>query len=466
MAPRARIITRFPESVATLIQYLEQCGYAVDTLELGQVDTSPADLEITVETYPREQALAKAHELASISDADVVVAPGVFSSQPAAATYEPPAEDISGEEISPEVLEELESSRESSFRAKGQTAGASLNGLLKPTRERVSAGLVASMALVHKAQKLASEWRHGASQQLRQWQERRQLAQQRAVERAASLRAAKLEQARLQAEERSRLQAQAEARRQELERERTLAQQRQQEQRAQEAAARGVLLRERQEREAARRQNEAREQLAREAAALAEQQREWQEREQQIHELRQRELEREEEDRVTPVASAPIGNATLLNRRPPRRSSSIVYSGNRNRDWKMAFIGAGAASALILIVSFGVTQRTPSTRPVQQKLPFGAATAAPNPPSLIIPAPQLTPSPTQPKVVVTRKSKPAASKPGPTTGSRTPQRASSRSSEKDNEDVADEVVVRHFPTRQAAKTQPDHNRVKRISDLE
>jgi hypothetical protein len=244
-----------------------------------------------------------------------------------------------------------------------------------------------------------------------------------------------------------------------------LARQREQEQRAQEAAARAALLRERQEREAARRQNEAREQLAREAAALAEQQREWQEREQQIRELRQRELEREEEDRVTPVASASIATTSLLNRRPPRRSSAIAYSGNRNRDWKMAFIGAGAASALILIVSFGVTQRTPSTRPVQQKLPFGAATAAPNPPSLIIPAPQLTPTPAQPKIVVTRKSKAAASGPRPSTASRTPQRAAPRRSE-DDEYLADEVVVRHFPTRQAAKTRTDQNGVKRISDLE
>jgi chemotaxis protein histidine kinase CheA len=308
------------------------------------------------------------------------------------------------------------------------------------------------------SQKVADQLRARGAEWVQRWHASRQLARERAAE-AAAAREAKLQQARLLAQEQARILAQAESLRQELERERLLAEQQQRERQAQEAAARAALLREQREREAALHEQKVREQRAREASThevhFTQQQ--------EQHEAQQNELpqpETEQEKLWVPAAhdAAPSLPPRSVRYAPQPRTSLLAYTRNRSRDLKMAFLGAAAASALILFASFGFMHRTPPGRDMQQKLPFGAATVGPSTPSLILPTAKPAPAPAQVRVVAKQKKQPAPL-------SRHP--ANYRPARTQQEALEDEVVVRHFPTAgHAAKARPDNDGVRRISDLQ
>ncbi|MCI0348911.1 MAG: hypothetical protein L0Z53_05740, partial [Acidobacteriales bacterium] len=144
---------------------------------------------------------------------------------------------------------------------------------------------------------------------------------------------------------------------------------------------------------------------------------------------------------------------SVLRKSAQRRSPLVAYTRNRTRDWKMAFLGAAAASAVVLIISLGVVRKPLPTTEPKQPLPFGA-TAHPQPPTLMIPA-AVTP-PVRPPVVV-KKTTPPMPKPPLTVAPET---------EPTDDEYFEEVVVRHYRAQESAKAHTGPDGVKRISDLD
>jgi hypothetical protein len=245
---------------------------------------------------------------------------------------------------------------------------------------------------------------------------------------------ARIREARLQAEERSRVRAAEQARRQETLRHEILAQEEVEErQRAQQAADQTARLREQAEQ-------------ARQQALLNQQQVE-------VHvaeKLGGQDQDDEVESGITSAPSAP------LRRPPPPRSSLVAYT--RNRDWKMAFMGAAAASILIMGVSFGFMNTPLPNHDMEQKLPLGATAVQPSPPALIVPALDPKPEVVQPEVTA-EAAKPVVNVEPITT-------MASHAEPVDDEYLDDEVVIRHFPSESALKGRIGEDGVKRISDVE
>jgi hypothetical protein len=298
---------------------------------------------------------------------------------------------------------------------------------------------------------LADDWRERGAQWAEERQQARHLARQRAAE-ATSARAQRLKFERAQAAEQAQAHALAmDARRREIEAQRQLEQQELSERRARESAERAMLLREQQAREAAIREARIREQRAAQAAFEARLN-------QREAALTQTPAGPDESELTDEVEQAPAAKSTSATRWRvavhPHRSGLAAYT--RNRDWRMAFAGAAAASALIIMISIGFMHRAPAKLDVQQRLPFGAATAVPNTPSLMV-APVVLPSPPVQIQVATKKPK---AKPAPVTAEM------SRPEPQEEEYLGEEVVVRHFPPANAVKARTGQDGIKRISDLE
>ena len=451
--PHARIITAFPESVESLAEYLAERGYQVETLAPNQAPKSACDLEITIEAYGREQAFERAQELASELGADVLVAPGVMTTevaQPANLPIEPELAEVSGEEEASGLLDELP----------GPAATQRIRESLNRWRTQAAEAAVAarnhfintSQALGSRALVLATDWRQRGAKWAAERQEARRVAHQRAAE-AAGARAQALELERAEAAKQAQARALArDARRRELEAQRQLEQQQMNERRVRESAERAMFLREQQAREAAVREARIREQQAAQAALEAE----LKERETA---LRQAHAANQYAELIDELDEVPIAKSTSS--KPwrvavrPHRSGLGAYT--RNRDWRMAFAGAAAASVLIIMVSVGFMHRAPAKLDVQHRLPFGAATTLPNTPSLLV-TPAALPSPPVQIQVATKKPK---AKPATVTAemSRPPEPP-------EDEYLGEEVVVRHYPPANAVKARTGQDGIKRISDLE
>ena len=449
--PRARIITAFPESVESLAEYLAERGYTVETLAPEQAPVTACALEITIEAYGREQAFERAQQLAIELSADVLVAPGVMTTevtQPAHLPNEPSlaqltteatpgrTDDLSPTGPTPKFRDTLKHWRSQA----AETAAAARTRFMN-TGQAWGRGVRA----------LANDWRERGAQWAEERQEARRLARLRAAE-AASARAQRLEFERAQAAEQAQAHALAmDARRREIEAQRQLEQQELSERRARESAERAMLLREQQAREAAIREARIREQRAAQATLEAR----LNEREAALMQTPAAPDGSELTDELDQVPAAKSTPATRWRVAVhPHRSGLAAYT--RNRDWRMAFAGAAAASALIIMISIGFMHRAPARLDVQQRLPFGAATSVPNTPSLMV-APVALPSPPAQIQVATKKPK---AKPAPVAAEM------SRPEPQEEEYLGEEVVVRHFPPANAVKARTGQDGIKRISDLE
>jgi hypothetical protein len=407
--PLARIVARIPETAASLASYLSERGYRVEVVTPGQILVSSADIEITLETCAGERALERAAELAYSIDADVVVASGAI---PDSEPENNPAE------LASTTSGDSEVTRSAWLSQRSQVIRETAGHWQRQGRKKLAA---AHQSLSNRAGTL---WDKGLSAS-NQWGARTGkwahasllLLRQRLGVGSAALR-----QAWLRAGERAHLRA-LEAH------ERRASQRQEQERRIQEIAAL------RQQRE---------ETAALEAARLRAQQEQAPAPSQPAYSA-----EPETEEAIlNPITPS------LLRPAARRRSPLVAYTRNRGRDWKMAFLGAAAASTVIMLVSFSVVHKPLPQNDVQQKLPFGTAAAQPQPPPLVIPA---TSKPL-PLPVVVKKNTPVSPK---------PQVARAPETELPEEDeYVEEIVVRHYPTHQSAKARTDEDGVKRISDLE
>jgi hypothetical protein len=165
-------------------------------------------------------------------------------------------------------------------------------------------------------------------------------------------------------------------------------------------------------------------------------------------------VEHQEEAEVASVAAHP---AQPLRRPPPPRSSLVAYT--RNRDWKMAFFGATAASLLIMVVSFEFMSAMPPVHDPEQPqtLPLGAATVRPSAPALMAPAVPVEPAVAPPKAALIEKAKPVLKVEPVTT-------IASQAEPDDEEYVEEEVVIRHYEAGDPIKARIGEDGVKRISD--
>jgi len=77
--PLARIITAYPREALLLVETLRNLGFAVETVLPRDVRSAPADLEISLDRCPAEEAFARAQELAEARDTEILVAPGFFT---------------------------------------------------------------------------------------------------------------------------------------------------------------------------------------------------------------------------------------------------------------------------------------------------------------------------------------------------------------------------------------------------
>ncbi|HEX9255205.1 MAG TPA: hypothetical protein VF938_06655, partial [Candidatus Angelobacter sp.] len=81
--PLARILTRFPkEETSWIIERLHAAGYTVETVAPDGLPHAYADLEITLEKSPRQEAIVRAAEVARQAGAggnvNVYLAAGVL----------------------------------------------------------------------------------------------------------------------------------------------------------------------------------------------------------------------------------------------------------------------------------------------------------------------------------------------------------------------------------------------------
>lgn len=161
------------------------------------------------------------------------------------------------------------------------------------------------------------------------------------------------------------------------------------------------------------------------------------------------------DDREEEVATIKTPNV-VAHRPAPARSSLVAYT--RNRDWKMAFIGATAASLLIMVVSFEFVSALPPEHDVEQTqtLPLGAVTVQPDPPALIDPA--TSPEPlVAPAASLAEKAR-SVLKVEPVTT------VASQAEPGEEEYADEEVVIRHYPAGDSIKARIGADGVKRISD--
>jgi len=95
---KARVFCDHLKHPASLVDALRELGYQVEVLRPEASPSSPADLDIALETCARAEVLGRAAELAADQGADVVVAPGALTmASPQLETGSLPAQSISSE---------------------------------------------------------------------------------------------------------------------------------------------------------------------------------------------------------------------------------------------------------------------------------------------------------------------------------------------------------------------------------
>lgn len=414
--PLARIVTRSPEKAISLADYLAQKGYIVQMVAPGEPAQSFADFEITFDTCASEQALERAGELASGLDAEIVVAPGAV---PEAASQQVPVESPAP------TTREIEVSGPAWFDKRSQAVRETLGKWRRQGSEMLAAVSHRlsnqGRALLEEAFSASRRGGIGAGMWLRgAWLVSRQAIRTGTVDLQR-----KIQETWAHAAERARIRAleaqQWRESRQREEEERRIHEIQVRQQREQAAALEAANLR-------------AQEQPAPVPVEPAE-------------------AVSADEEEIIDHPAGPI----VLRPAAQRKSPLVAYTCNRGRDWKMAFVGAAVASSVIMLVSFSVQHRPLPQNDAQQKLPFGAAAAQPQAPTLMIPSVKV-PAPPPALPVAAKKTTPATPKahsaPAPETQVEHP------------DEYFEEVVVHHYPTHQSAKARTDEDGVKRISDLE
>ena len=418
--PLARIITRIPESAASLAEHLSQQGYDVEMVSPGEPQDSFADVEITFDISRNEEALERAAKLASSLDADVLIAAGAV---PASATQ--------AEVVEPPVVAttEPEPAGPSWFEEHSQAIRTAMDNWHRRSKEIALAAnhrvLSDGRTLLHKG---INASRQGGAR-AGEWSQKTAAVVLRALRAAAASLRTTIQQGRAQAAERIRthvLQVQ---------------QRREGRRREQESRMLEISTLRQQREEAAAQLEAAKLRAQQEPAPIAS----------EPEDAVSSELEE-----FVPRPAAPI----VLRLAERRHSPLVAYTRNRGRDWKMAFVGAAIASAAIMLVSFSVQYKPLPQNDSQQKMPFGtAASQPPQTPALIIPAATAkVPAPPPALPVAARKAAPAPSKPKLAPAPETQA--------ENNDEYFDEVVVHHFPAHQSAKARTGEDGVKRISDLE
>lgn len=394
--PLARIVTRVPESAASLADYLTRRGFTVEIAGPDEVYESSAELEITLETCAREQAEERAAQLASRLGADVVVAPGAIPAR-SSGVAEQAAEFHETVEGPPPVREPIL---------------ARLPVVKETLGEWSRKGLAAAGATAHNFRTLLNDRSRKGSVLAKQWlktcaQSARQLwvLAQLSAGKAVTAGRARIHEARVEAVARAHARLEMQARRRELARTQALSQPQAPQLTSAETAPSAAPI-------------------------------------------------NDHEEEATPIEMPrPVAP---LRRPPPPRSSLVAYT--RNRDWKMAFIGATAAALLIMVVSFEFMSALPPEHDVEQTqtLPIGAVTVQPSPPALINPATPPKPTLASPATLA-EKAKPMVKVEPVTT-------MASQSEPGEEEYLDEEVVIRHYPAGDRVKARIGADGVKRISD--
>src|SRR5262245_23870525 len=412
--PLARIVTRIPETAASLASYLNERGYRVEVVAPGQILVSDADVELTLETCASSRALDQAAKLASRIDADVVVSPGAIPEpEPKTKPADTPLPAKRDSEAAPPSRHSQRSQalRETAYewRRQGQEKFTAISQLLSAEAH----------TLRERGLKASAEWNTRAGKSVHVWL----LFLRQKVHTGALAMHAGLRRAWLKLEDGVRLRALAARQRRENKR--------QEDQRRIQA----IALRRQQRQEAE----------ALEALKLRAQQ-------------EQSPVTTEPAHFVEPEPEEPVIQSvapSILRTATRKRSPLVAYTRNRGRDWKMAFLGAVTASAVIMLISMSAWHKALPQNDAQQRLPFGPATTQPRPPVLMIQPPATAPIPIP---VAAKKAVPVAPKPQVAPAPET------QSQEED--DYVEDVVVRHYRTHQSAKARSDEDGVKRISDLE
>ena len=463
--PLARIITLHPERTSALSEQLQQQGFNVELARPEETHLQPAELEIQFEVCDQQQALNRAAELARQLGTEIVVFPNTVEAPPKPAPVEQvrrPEPVVTApvvqEEVNPEPLSVLPTElpvsaqvaaprneapaqeEEFSYELPGQSgnfftnlgselrkslqqAGAAfadfrrdLGPVFSHTRTKLSSG-------VAELKSKASSTTESLTGSAREYQERLKL-------RAAQARA---------------------------EREQRLAEVERQRAEARQQAA--VLEQEKQR----QRQLELERQRVEREQRLAELERQ---RVEAIERATALQHERERQNEVVAGSLEPkfqVAEQPIPQQRPiPRPQSRITR--RRQSQLNGVLTGAIAMSFLFLLgltlSNFRPQSPLPAdaTQPkVEQNIPFGSATihatsAQPRP----IAQPPVRP---QPQVQTPKPATPvAAQKPHP-------QRRHFRSDRSEADDVADDVVVRHFNHQKPQPQHPQQAGLKRYSDM-
>ena len=489
--PVARIFTSHPEYAASLSGQLQAQGFTVEVMRPGDAHLSPADLEIEFEVYDQQRALERAAELASRWQSDIVVFPGAVQPRPqvvpeaqSVVPVETPRAASSSSLVQPQRIEPqrvqpqriepermvepqtavapppvvqeqgkvvafppLEQSAVSEPATKEASPAEATAGPGRESLENVGRELRKSWQQTRDAfseaggelgrkwqgarRKMGGSWVRMKTSFARRNQEHRERMQARAAEAetARQQRMAELERERIAAQERAA----------ELEHQRRIQKQ------LEEAVRQELMERERIERE--------------ERMAALERQR--------LAASQQRQPQQPETAApVQPQAEQPAPIVQPIMRRRPmaRRRRHLELNG--------VLTGAIAISFLFLVgltlANFHPWSPLPAhlsqSPSLEQHLPFGPATAhasAPVPPPVrpaIHPRPPVQP----PQAAPASKTPVAAQKPQP-------QHRLRRTHRNQDDSVADDVVVRHFPTNSTAPKQaqsrPQSGQPKRYSDM-
>jgi len=473
--PLARIISRSPERTTRLAEFLTERGYQVETVGPDHLFISPSDLEFDVDKMSPEAALARAAQAITESEERARVAPQ--AAPPPRMTLSPELSQPSAS--APERRATGMPEEEEPIFTFGGTIVPDEEGEDGSESERSSWWDKTAAPFFVRLGHDFDAWQQRRMEQREHRQSAREQHQRGRVEQQAVLARQREEEANARAEQQAQLardraaaqaQAAAQAAARAAERQAVLARQRADEEARQQAEAERrraeeTELNEQRRFAAAERQRQEEAAAAQRAAAV-----------QQIEQpLRSQEEDEERRQRAAarmrPLAPyvAPVSSRKAGRRTPPsaveQTSPYVPSSSGRLEEWSRAFTLAAAFAVAVMI---GWAFATAGSRgsgsnirgDVNQQVPFGAVTVKPSAAPAAVPprhaAPTAQNQPTQPAP----KPSPRVAKPA----ARSPQ-ASHRTPRQD--DVADDVVVRHFQKPPAAKPsamQISKAGPKRISD--
>jgi hypothetical protein len=436
--PLARIITDSPESTTSLSHQLQQQGFTVELARPGDTQLAPADLEIQFELCDQQQALYRAAELARQLHTEVAVFPGAVQPEPAPVPVEPEPLVQANSVISSQSPEAAPQSQipaeepEFSYELPAVTGNffTNLGSELRKGWQQTTAGFGEATkelrGMLHRSGEKLRKTRTGittiASSTAGTVATRAHEYQEQLKQRAAEARTAR------------------EARQAELKRERA------------EAQARDAVIEQERQKE----------------KVLAEAIRQEEREQQRIEKERQRAaLEQEKQKKKEAAAAAAVDTPQQVFQPVFRRRARGARP--KRSQLQGVLTGAIAASFLFLVgltlANFHPFSPIPShmnQTSVEQHLPFGAATVhgAPAPAR-----PAVAQQPVRPQPQMQARKAPA---PVVTHKSRAQQRhVRRRSSNSEDDAVADDVVVRHLPS--THKQLAQHSQpvgLKKYSDMQ